>query len=96
MVDEDDVDYVRGPGAHYRPPPPAPRRRGLDWTEDPDRLASLTVRCRRCTAPIGVVCRNLDAGRHGATLKFEDAPDLKKFPCHPIRLTDAKRGPKQL
>lgn len=96
MNGDDDVDYVRGPGRFYHPPAPPRRPRGLDWTNDPDRIVSLTVRCRRCTAPPNVVCRNLDAGPRGATLDFEDAPDLKKLPAHPNRVTDARRGPKQL
>lgn len=89
MIDDDQHeldDYWRA----------APRRTGLDWTANPDRLRSLTVRCRHCTAPPDVVCRNVGAGPPGERLPFADAPELTKLPAHPIRVSDANRGPKQL
>lgn len=82
--DDDDLDFW-----HQGPP----RRRGHDWSNDPDRLLSITVRCRHCTAPIGVACRNL-AGPLGTPLPFAEAPELAHLPAHPIRLTDARgEGP---
>ena len=70
-------------------------RRRRDWTNDPDRRLALTVRCSHCGASIGVVCRNR-VGRMGAAIPFDEAPELTHLPAHPIRITDAKRGPKQL
>ena len=71
------------------------RRRRHDRTNYPDRRLALTVACRHCTAPAGVVCRNL-AGPMGSVVPFAEAPELVHVPAHPIRITDAKRGPKQL
>jgi len=103
VIDDDDhEDYRRGPGEHYRPPAPPPpprpgrRRRGELWVDDPDRKAALTIRCRHCTAPPGVICRNLHAGPMGAELPFDEAPEYTVGPAHPVRITDATRGPKQL
>lgn len=99
MSDDDDQDYRRGPGEQYRPPAPAPRhyRRGEDrWTEHLDRKAALTVRCRYCGASIDVICRNRHAGPGGAELPFDESPPFLALPAHPIRVADAKRGPKQL
>lgn len=78
-------DYHRGPGQG--------RRRGRpDWTGHPDRVIALTVRCQHCTAPAGVICRNLHSGPMGAEVPFDQAPDFTALPAHPIRVTDAKRA----
>lgn len=99
-LDDDPPDWRRGPGEHYTPPAPAPPRRfrrGEDrWTDHLDRKAALTIRCRFCTAPPGVICRNRHAGPGGAELPFDEAPNYLVGPAHPIRVTDSKKGPKQL
>jgi hypothetical protein len=91
MTDEGLYDDESQPDWHSEQ-----RRRRHDWADDPDRRLSLTVRCRHCGASIGVVCRNTHAGRFGAILPFDEAPELTHLPAHPIRITDAKRGPKEL
>lgn len=48
---------------------------------DAMRLDAGTVRCRRCFAPPDRDCVNPITGK-----------PLKRLPCHPIRLTDARKA----
>lgn len=44
------------------------------------RTEANTVMCPHCHAPIGTNCHNRNAGR-----------ELRGIPCHPIRLTTARK-----
>lgn len=54
-----------------------------DFTDDPQRLDAIRVRCRHCGAPIRSDCRNKITGK-----------PLRHLPAHPIRVTDARKVPK--
>jgi hypothetical protein len=63
-------------------------RRPDNWRHDPEMVqlhrAALTIPCRHCRQPAGAVCVKPDEpGR----------PELVNLPCHPVRATDARRGP---
>ena len=52
-----------------------------DWTGSVEQREALTVRCRACGQPVGLVCVDRADG---------DRP-LSRFPAHTVRVTDAAR-----
>ncbi|ORA24926.1 zinc finger domain-containing protein [Mycobacterium aquaticum] len=70
------------------------RHRPRNWRNDSEMVQrhrmALTVACRHCKQPPGTPCHRLD--EHGNDTHEE----LVNLPAHPIRETDAKRGPKEL
>uniref|UniRef100_A0AAU8GNJ2 HNH endonuclease n=1 Tax=Mycobacterium phage JustASigh TaxID=3158894 RepID=A0AAU8GNJ2_9CAUD len=67
------------------------RHRPRNWRNDPEMVhlhrTALTVACRHCHQPVGEACVHPD---------LPGRPPLENLPCHPVRESDAKRGPKQL